>query len=159
MGVLNDYRCAVHGYFENTEPACYEKDCDAEVLVVFLQAPAIGSQRTRGIDQTAKQLAIDFGMSNLKSTREGENQAGFFTRNNQVKEPVQSVEAPREPRPGDAAIWGGGRAFNMQGALMGSYARPVRDENVGASIPSLGKLTGPRIGSVIKDHENLSIPK
>lgn len=146
MPVTHDYHCPKHGYFENTEPRCLKKRCQEEVMMVFLQAPAIGSSRTSGIDKTAKQLAIDFNMTDIKTTREGESQQGYLTRNNN-----------REPRPGDAAIWGGSSRFDMKSALMGRYAKPVRDEPTGVHPKSVGNLKGPVAASYIADHENLAV--
>ena len=154
MPVLNDYKCAKHGYFEATEAACPMKNCEAEVMLVFLQAPAIGSTRTRNIDKTADQLAMDFNMTNIRSAKTGESQAGMFDNVAAAK-----AQEKREPRPGDAAIWGGSSRFDMTGALMGRYAKPVRDEQVSIRPQDAGNLRGPRAGSYIADHENLSLPK
>ena len=101
-------------------------------------------------------------MSNVKSTREGENQAGYFTRKNENKDiQIQSQSVPKkESRPGDAAIWGGGfKGLNMQSVLSGRAIRPVADESVGINPKSAGNLTGPRAASYTADHENLSIKK
>jgi len=43
MSVLKDYKCETHGYFEAWEPKCPMKQCNAEVMVVFLQAPGLKS--------------------------------------------------------------------------------------------------------------------
>jgi len=155
MGVLNDYKCPTHGYFENTEAKCLKKRCKQEVMLVFLQPPAYHSGSTARVDNTLNQLAMDFNMTNIKSTREGENQAGYLTRNN--KTPTAPVEQ-REARPGDAALWGGGPSgMNMQSILAGQFARPIRDEPVGISPKEAGNLTGPRVASYTADHENLSV--
>jgi hypothetical protein len=163
MAVTHDYKCPKHGYFENTEARCIKKRCAEEVMLVFLQAPAIGSGDTKRIDKTKSQLAMDFNMTDMRSTKPGENQAGYFTRNNKTKTKVESKSIPAkpEPRPGDNAIWGGGQqGMNMKNILAGRYSRPVRDEPVGF-IPKQGisNLTGPRAGSYIADHEGLTIPK
>jgi hypothetical protein len=162
MPVLKDYKCPTHGYFESYEPNCRVEGCSEEVLAVFLQAPGLVSDTTKKNDKRVKQLAIDFGMSNVKSTREGENQTGYFTRKNENKNiQVQSQSVPqKESRPGDAAIWGGGfKGLNMQSVLSGRAIRPVADESVGINPKSAGNLTGPRAASYTADHENLSIKK
>ena len=161
MAVTHDYKCPKHGYFENTEAKCLKKRCTEEVMLVFLQAPSIGSSSTKQIDKTKTQLAMDFNMTDMRSTKPGENQAGYFTRNNKTTTEVESKSVPREPRPGDNAIWGGGQqGMNMKNILAGRYSRPVRDEPVGI-IPkqAYNNLTGPRAGSYIADHESLTIPK
>ena len=162
MAVLHDYKCSTHGYFENTEPRCLKKRCKEEVLLVFLQAPSIGSDSTRNIDKTKQQLAIDFNMTDMKTVRAGESQAGYLTRNNKTKAEVESHSIPREPRPGDAAMWGHNRAggMDMKSILGGRYNTPIRDEPVGI-IPkqAYNNLTGPKAASYIQDHEGLTIPK
>ena len=86
MAVTHDYKCPKHGYFESKKAQCPMKDCHEEVLLVFLQAPNMVSAKTRFTDKSTKQLAIEFGMSNIKTAREGENQAGYLTRNNKFSE-------------------------------------------------------------------------
>jgi len=165
MAVLKDYKCDKHGYFESRKPQCPMKDCAEEVYVVFLQAPGLMSDSTKKNDLTVKQLAMDFDMTNIKSTREGENQAGFFTRKNKTskaqleKEAKIAAERPREPQPRDSAIWGGDNRFNMKGLLSGNTIRPVRDEAVSFNPKDAGNLTGPRAASYTPDHENLTLKK
>lgn len=165
MAVLKDYKCEKHGYFESRKPQCPMKGCTEEVYVVFLQAPGLMSDATKKNDRTVKQLAIDFDMTNIKSTREGENQAGFFTRKNKTsksqleKEAKIAAERPREPRPGDAAIWGGDNRFSMANLLRGNAIRPVADEAVSFNPKDAGNLTGPKAASYIPDHENLALKK
>lgn len=161
MAVLRDYKCKEHGYFEAWEPLC-PKGCTENIKKVILQAPRLMSDKTKKNDKTLKNLADDFGMTNIKSTKPGENQAGYFTRNNKRKSPpVESttLAPPREPRPGDAVLWGGGGRFNMQSALAGQVTRPVRDEAVGFNPKAAGNLTGPKAASYMNDHENLQIKK
>ena len=171
MAVLKDYKCEKHGYFESRKPQSPMKGCDQEVYVVFLQAPGLMSDATKKNDRTIKQLAMDFDMTNVKSTREGENQAGFFTRKNKTsksqleKEAKIAAERPREPRPGDAAIWGGGGGMDIKSALSGKFNRPVgpqlgKETEVVSVLPNtMGNLTGPKMASYTPDHQNLSIEK
>jgi len=84
MAVLSDYKCEKHGYFESRKSECPMKGCDSEVYQVFLQAPGYVTSKTKATDKRVKQLAIDFDMSNIKSTREGENQAGYLKRKNKL---------------------------------------------------------------------------
>jgi len=186
MSVVNDFHCAKHGYFESREAKCPMKGCNEEVMVVFLQAPNLISQKTKFTDKSTKQLAIEFDMSDIKSTREGENQAGYLTRKNKFKEkdyadaekyatrkrgnkdkikPVPTQEAPKEARPGDAAIWGGGtqgfQGLNMQSLLRGGAIKPVRDEQVGLTPQQAGVIKGPTIdpSSTMRDPDNLQIKR
>ena len=183
MAVVNDFHCAKHGYFESREAKCPMKGCHEEVMVVFLQAPNLISNKTRFTDKSTKQLAIEFDMSDIKTTREGENQAGYLTRKNKFKEkdyaeaekyatrkrgnkdkikPVPTQETPKESRPGDAAIWGGGQnGMNMQSILAGQFAKPVRDEQVGLTPNQAGIIKGPTTlaGGTMRDPDNLKIKK
>ena len=182
MAVLHDYHCAKHGYFESREARCPMKGCNEEVLQVFLQAPALISAKTKFTDKSTKQLAMEFDMSDIKTTREGENQSGYLTRKNKFKEkdyaeaekyatrkrgvnkdkiqPQPQPQAPKEARPGDAAIWGGGfQGLNMQALLTGRGVQPVRDEAVGLTPSQAGINSGPRVDpkSTLRDPDNLKI--
>lgn len=150
MGILRDYHCPTHGYFESFEAQCPMKKCDEEVSIVHLQPVGMKSDKTKHNDKTLNQLAIDFNMTDIKSTREGESQTGYLTRNNKEK--------PREERPGDAAIWGsaGGR-WNLDTLVKGNGYRSVNGEPVGVNPKDLGNLTAPRTASYIADHDNLQI--
>ena len=163
MAVLHDYKCSKHGYFESRKAECPMKDCTEEVSIVYLQAVGLMSDGTKKNDKTIKQLAMDFDMTNVKSTREGENQAGYFTRKNktskkQLKE--EAAEAERranEPKPRDAAIWGGDGRYSMGNLLKGGAVRSVMGEPVGMNPKDAGNLTGPRAASYVADHENLQV--
>lgn len=165
MGVLHDYVCPKHGLFESMEEKCYRPRCKQQVLKVFLQPPGLLGDNTKKADKNINQLAIDFNMTNIKSTREGESQAGYYTRNNQsTAAAVESASIPREPRPGDAAIWGGqGKGMSMASVLSGKYNKPVgpsigqAPEAAGMNPKDAGNLTGPRAASYIRDHQNLKI--
>lgn len=149
MGILRDYHCPTHGYFESFEAQCPMKKCDEEVSIVHLQPVGMKSDKTKHNDKTLNQLAIDFNMTDIKSTREGESQSGYLTRNNTT---------PKEPRPGDAVMWGnaGGR-WNVDSLVKGNGYRSINGEPVGVNPKELGNLTAPRTASYIADHENLQI--
>ena len=149
--ILRDYRCEEHGYFEGYYPVCPKGQCVSGISKVYLKPVGIKSDRTKGADKTLNTLAQDFKMTDIKSTREGESQNGYLTRNNE--------NVPRETRAGDAAIWGGSGAMNIPALLSGKFAKPVRDEAVSINPKDVGNLTGPKTASYIADHEGLSIPK
>lgn len=162
MAVLHDYFCSEHGIFEAWEAKCPMKICKGEISKVFLQPVGIKSERTKNTDKTVNQLAMDFQMTDIKSTREGDNQSGFFTRNNTTSPAElanQEAEAKREPRMGDAAIWGGKGGLNMQSVIQGNMFRSVAGESVGVNPKDAGNLTGPRTASYIADQDNLTLPK
>lgn len=181
MAVVNDYKCPKHGYFESRKPQCPMKDCHEEVMVVFLQAPAMLSEKTRFTDKSTKQLAIEFDMSDIKTTREGENQSGYLTRKNKFTEkeyaeaekfatrkkgvnkdklaPVPPPQA-QEARPRDSAVWGGGfQGLNMQAILAGRAVQSVRGESVGLTPNEAGINSGPKTASYFADPDNLQIKK
>lgn len=152
MGILRDYHCPTHGYFESFEAQCPMKQCDEEVAIVHLQPVGMKSDKTKHNDKTINQLAIDFNMTDIKSAREGESQTGYLTRNN--------APAPKEERPGDAAIWGNaGSRWNVDSLVKGNGYRSINGEPVGVNPKDLGNLTAPRTASYIADHENLQISK
>ena len=162
MAVLHDYMCSEHGIFESMEAKCPMKFCKGELSKVFLKPVALKSDKTKATDKNLKNLALDFGMTDIKSTREGEHQTGYLTRNNTTTEKdVQEAAAAlqgRESRPGDSVLWGGGGNINMK-SVMGGQFKPVRDESVGVNPKAAGNLTGPRAASYIADHENLQVSK
>ena len=162
MAVLHDYYCTEHGIFEAWEAKCPMKNCKGELSKVFLQPVGLKSDRTKNTDKTVNQLAMDFNMTDIKSTREGDNQSGFFTRNNKTSPAElakQEAEAQRQPRAGDAAIWGGAGGMNMSNLLKGNMFKSVAGEKVGINPHEAGNLTGPKTASYIADQDNLSIPK
>jgi hypothetical protein len=139
------------------------KDCVDAVAIVYLQPVGLVSDGTKKNDKTIKQLAMDFDMTNIKSTREGENQSGFFTRKNKTskkqleKEAAIASQRPREPRPGDSAIWGGDSRYSLGNVIKGGAVRSVMGESVGMNPRDAGNLTGPKAASYIADHENLKM--
>ena len=158
--IMRDYKCEEHGYFEAYAPVCPD-GCEKGVMMVFLQAPGLVSAKTKKNDKTVRKLADDFKMTNVKSTREGESQAGYYTRqNSEVPKEVAEAQQVREPRAGDAAIWGGSvNNMAMPSLLKGGAFKSVRGEQVGFNPKDNSNLTGPRAASYVADHENLSIKK
>lgn len=150
MAIKRDYECREHGYFEAWEPVCPE-GCKKGIKVVFLRAPAYVSGRTKSTDQTVRELASSFQMTNIKSTREGESQAGFFTRNNSQKPPEQSNAGS------NGVLWGDAGRFNMQNVLANGAAQSVRGESTGFNPKEMGNLQGPKAASYVADHEGLKI--
>lgn len=166
MAVLKDYYCETHGIFEAWEPKCPMKNCKAELSVVFLKPVGLKSDKTKRTDKTVQQLAIDYDMTDIKTTREGEHQTGYLKRHNQLSDKqfaeadavMKEQQKQQGPRPGDQAIWGGGGNISMK-SVMGGQFKPVKDEAVSINPKSAGNLTGPRAGVIIADHENLQVNK
>jgi len=168
MAVLHDYFCSEHGIFEAWEARCPMKICKGEISEVFLKPVAMKSDKTKATDKNLKQLAIDYDMTDIKSTREGEHQSGYMKRKNKLtdKQFAEATEAmnhnnqmqAQQQRPGDSVIWGGGGNINMKSVLGGQF-KSVAGESVGINPKSAGNLSGPAPASYIADHENLSVSK
>lgn len=168
MAILRDYYCESHGVFEAWEPECPMKHCKATISIIHLKPVGMKSAKTAKTDKTLEGLAKDFQMTDIKSTREGEHQTGYFKRNNTLtdKEFEQATEAmqandsqkQKEGRAGDAAIWGAGGNISMKSVLGGQF-KSLAGEPVGINPREAGNLTGPKPASYIPDHENLSVPK
>jgi hypothetical protein len=62
------------------------KNCKGELSVVFLKPVGLKSDKTKRTDKTVKQLAIDYDMTDIKTTREGEHQTGYLKRHNQLSD-------------------------------------------------------------------------
>ena len=166
MAILRDYKCSEHGYFESFEPICPTGGCTDGISVVMLQAPSTISAKTKATDGHVEQLALSFGMSDIKSTREGESQAGYLLKKNKFsQEEYRQAEqhlmqkTVNNPRPRDAAIWGDGGRFSMQNIISGNAIRSTQGESVGILPKDVGIMKGPKVDqkAVFKDHENLKI--
>lgn len=136
MSVLHDYKCPVHGYFESKEAVC-PAGC-TDVQVVFLKPIAMKSDTTKHNDRTLSQLALDFKMGDIKSTKEGEAQPPRFAKQN-------NPFAPRWGSPGELG------QYNLNSVAGESVS------GINAVKQSGANLTGPKVGSYIADHENLKI--
>jgi hypothetical protein len=139
MAVLKDYKCLAHGFFESWEPRC-KHGCDGEAIrVAFLQPVGLRSDNTRHADTTMQGLAQEFGMSDIKSVREGEAQPPRY-------------QQPQNPY---AVQWGNPKQIS------GYNTSPIADESVNGL--QLAQATGrikPLAPSIVtRDHENLSISK
>lgn len=60
-----------HGNFESVEPAVCPKGCTT-VQRIFLTAPSVKGDATKRADANLRQIALDFGLSDMRSAREGE---------------------------------------------------------------------------------------
>lgn len=155
MAILRDYKCPRHGYFTAWEPVCHE-GCE-DVAQVILRAPtmrdSVKGGRSKRNDNNIKSLAKDFNMTNIKSTREGEFQDGYLTRNN-----APAPQAPPEQSLGNGVIWGDAGKFSMAG-MLGGMIKPVAGEAVGFSPKDANITRGPIAASYTPDHDNLKIEK
>ena len=169
MAVLKDYMCTEHGVFESREAKCPIKFCKGDLSVIFLQPVAIKSEKTKRNDKNIEQLALEFNMTDIKSTKEGEHQTGYLKRNNKLtdKEFAQAGEAMAHNQKMEeenivkqrlgGAMWGNGGNINLK-SVMGGQFKPVADESVSVLPKSVGQFVPPRPGAGTQvDHEGLKI--
>jgi hypothetical protein len=109
--------------------------------------------RSKRNDDNIKGLAKEFGMTNIKSTREGEFQEGYLTRNN-----APQPEIPQQESPGNGVIWGDAGNYSMAG-IMGGMIKPVAGEQVGFSPKDANLTRGPTAASYYADQDNLKLDK
>lgn len=64
--ILRDYNCLAHGIFEGTEPVC-PRGCKGNgfVSIIHLKAPSIGTARTKSLDNITRNLANQFGLTDM----------------------------------------------------------------------------------------------
>lgn len=154
MAILNRFICSKHGEFDawsDDAVRCPKLKCRCKPRQMVSGPSIRTSTRTADMDKTLTNLASDYNMTNIKSTKEGDNQAGYFTRNNATK--------PAEPRPGDSVMWGNTGSFSMQNIMGGGAFKSVRGESVSVKPTDVGVKRGPTTASYVADHENLKIDK
>jgi hypothetical protein len=144
------------------------KNCKGELSVVHLKPVGTRSAKTSATDNNLKQLAIEYDMTDIKSTKEGEHQSGYMKRKNKLTDKQfaeatdaiqsQNEQKQKQTRPGDSVIWGGGGNISMK-SVMGGQFKSVNGESVGINPKSAGDFQGPRANVVMNDHENLQVKK
>jgi len=167
--VLKDYMCTEHGVFESREAKCPIKFCQGDLSVIFLQPVGIKSENTKKNDKNLKQLALEFDMTDIKSTKAGEHQTGYLKRKNKLSDKVfeeaGAAMAQNQKRQEEEMIkqrlsgvnWGNGGNINLK-SVMGGQFKPVADEAVSVLPKSVGQFVPPRPGAGSQvDHEGLKI--
>jgi len=166
MAILRDYHCTNHGIFEAWEPDCPMKLCKGEISVVHLKPVGTRSPKTSATDKNLKQLAIEYDMTDIKSTKAGEHQTGYMKRKNKLSDKQfaeatdaiqsQNQQQQKQARPGDSVIWGSGGNISMK-SVMGGQFKSVNGESVGINPKAAGDLQGPRTASYMADPDNLQV--
>ena len=166
MAILRDYYCTNHGIFEAWEPDCPMKLCKGEISVVHLKPVGTRSPKTSATDKNLKQLAIEYDMTDIKSTKAGEHQTGYMKRKNKLTDKqfaeatdamqAQNQQQQKQARPGDSVIWGSGGNISMK-SVMGGQFKSVNGESVGINPKAAGDLQGPRTASYMADPDNLQV--
>ena len=144
------------------------KNCKGELSVVHLKPVGTRSAKTSSTDKNLKQLAIDYDMTDIKSTKEGEHQSGYMKRKNKLTDKqfaeatdamqAQSSNNAPQTRPGSSVIWGGGGNISMK-SVMGGQFKSVNGESVGINPKAAGDLQGPRAASYMADPDNLQVKR
>jgi len=168
MAILRDYYCTNHGIFEAWEPECPMKLCKGEISVVHLKPVGTRSPKTSATDNNLKQLAIEYDMTDIKSTKAGEHQTGYMKRKNKLSDKQfaeatdaiqsQNQQQQKQARPGDSVIWGSGGNISMK-SVMGGQFKSVNGESVGINPKAAGDLQGPRTASYMADPDNLQVKR
>jgi hypothetical protein len=144
------------------------KHCKGELSVVHLKPVGTRSAKTSATDNNLKQLAIEYDMTDIKSTKAGEHQTGYMKRKNkltdkQFAEATDAIQAQNsnnapQTRPGSSVIWGGGGNISMK-SVMGGQFKSVNGESVGINPKAAGDLQGPRAASYMADPDNLQVKR
>lgn len=71
MAVIKEFSCPGHGPFESTEPRC-PHGCTVVSEREFRTAPAHHSGKTKRTDDLVRQQVEAFGLTNIRSSRQGE---------------------------------------------------------------------------------------
>jgi hypothetical protein len=168
MAILRDYYCTNHGIFEAWEPECPMKLCKGDISIVHLKPVGTRSPKTSATDKNLKQLAIEYDMTDIKSTKAGEHQTGYMKRKNKLTDKqfaeatdamqAQNQQQQKQARPGDSVIWGSGGNISMK-SVMGGQFKSVNGESVGINPKAAGDLQGPRTASYMADPDNLQVKR
>ena len=68
---LKEYRCKAHGEFESYDAVCPHGCSKRFVVQEFRTAFKIGTRGAKVMDQTTKDLAGDFGLSDVRVDKDG----------------------------------------------------------------------------------------
>ena len=101
MGVLHNFECAAHGVFEARTvagliPRCPHGCSPGFVTLIYLQAPALGSERVRTATRLVREMADCQGLSDIdvSPSRPGDSVADRnFKRNGAGKEGIAARPA------------------------------------------------------------------
>lgn len=99
MAVLNHFECKTHGIFESFEKKCPYGCSKSFVSLIFLQAPATKSRRTKGIDKELRNLADDYNLPDIRNDKDG---TSTMTKLGRTGKGTQWVDVPHG-KPGSPA--------------------------------------------------------
>lgn len=99
MAVRREFFCPGHGSFESDQPRC-PRGCSVSAEREFLTAPAVHGRTTALTDKLVRSQVEAFGLSDLRSAREGETSRPRNPQADKMAEFQKSVRA-RYPK-----FWG-----------------------------------------------------
>jgi hypothetical protein len=144
---LNDYICQAHGIFRDSYTGKCPHGCDKQfVEKIFLKAPGLKSGRTKNIDGTLRDLAADYGMTDMN------NQNGTSAC---IRPDSRAVNARNEliGKLGDTSgAWGKIQGGKISAAMAANHIAPG---NALATVQPL--LHAPRPG-VVARHDAVITP-
>lgn len=173
MGVMREYRCFGHGFFESEEPRC-PRGCTT-VERAFLTAPGHYSKKTAAIDATFKQIAKDYRLSDMNN-RDGKPARVVRAPQGEARAQQDRFSEMLQKRYGAKSVvhtqhgvggWGGvnpGGIYRAGGEIVEAQRGPGAPAAVAAiGAPPENAVEGvkdalvrPRV-TVIRDPENLKI--
>lgn len=135
--IIHDYNCLAHGVFEGTEAVCpYGCKGAGFVTKVHLKAPAIGTQRTKNLDAITRNLANQFGLTDMDN-RGGQPVKRPDPMAAKRAEEYQSYIQQKFGSPWQA-VKGGNPIQHIQGLGAQGGSALVRDETGNVSVPFNG---------------------
>jgi hypothetical protein len=71
MAVLKEFRCAIHGEFESVSKKCSDCGNDLFVTQEIRTAPAFKGRSTKFIDGQLREIADDYGLTDMRNDVKG----------------------------------------------------------------------------------------
>lgn len=146
MGIVKEYFCPGHGDFESDKPIC-PKGCSVAAEREFRTPPAYHNGKTARTDRMVREQVESFGLSNIRSSREGETARIASPQEKKMEEFNRAVRA-KYPSP-----WGKlPQGDNAIPAVMSQYhAEP------GPTIDKQALSEAKRPTQYIRDPQNLKV--
>lgn len=145
MGIVKEFWCLGHGSFESDTPVC-PHGCSIPPEREFLTPPSVHGQATRRTDTLLRQQVESFGLSNIRSSREGETA--------RIKSPQENraAEFQRAVRQKYPSMWGSmPKDGGAPAALAALHAEPTQ----GIDREALKQTARPT--HHIRDPQNLKV--
>lgn len=145
MAIVKEWTCPGHGDFESAEPRC-PKGCSVVAEREFRTAPAYHNGTTKRTDDLVRGQVEAFGLSNIRSARQGE------TARIQTPAEKRQAEFQQAIRNKYPSNWGAVPKEGGVPAVLGAYNAPA-----GQAIDKEALAQHKPKVTVIRDHENLKV--